>query len=164
MKAHTSLRLVAALVLSCSGALACASLVKRPSVRVAEVGLADISLNGATAEVTLHVTNPNGFSMNARSLDYRLAFLPPEIRDSAAADEDWRTLATGTTPDTVRLPAGDSTSVTVQIPFGYRELGQAVGSFLREGRLRYRFTGAFVVGSPVGDFRVPFDRRGFLEP
>jgi LEA14-like dessication related protein len=162
-----SSRLVALLAALALPLLACASLVKQPLVRIVEVGVVGIGLSGATARVTLLVDNPNGFALDAKALDYRLAFLPPDQEPAAGeeiADDAWRTLVTGATPEQVRLPARDSTTLTVDIPFGYRELGQAVGGLLREGRLRYRFNGAFTVGSPVGDLRVPFDRTGLLAP
>jgi hypothetical protein len=147
--------------------LGCASLVKEPVVRIVEVGVVGIGLSGATARVTLLVSNPNGFSLDAKTLDYRLAFLPPEEEPAAGEEVDddaWRTLVAGATPEDVRLPARDSTTLTIDIPFGYRALGQALGGLLQDGRLRYRFNGAFTVGSPVGDLRVPFDRTGLLAP
>ena len=78
--------------------------------------------------------------------------------------DEWRTLATGRSADEVSLAANDTTAVTVLVPFSYEELGTAALSLLRDGRLRYRFSGAFTVGSPIGDLRIPFDRAGVLDP
>jgi hypothetical protein len=146
---------------------ACASFVREPGVRLEQVGVTGIGLTGATARVTLLVSNPNGFALDGKTLDYRFAFLPPELEPPAGdeiEDEAWHTLATGATREPLRIEARDSASVTVDIPFGYEELGRALGGLLREGRLRYRFSGALTVGSPVGDLRVPFDRAGLLDP
>lgn len=156
-----------ALFVTAFGVSSCASLVRQPDVRLIEVGLAGIGLTGATARVTLLVTNPNRFALDGKALDYRFAFLPPELQageQDEPGDEDWRTLATGLTTEPVHVPARDSAAVTVDIPFGYEELGQALGGLLRDGRLRYRFHGALTVGSPVGDLRLPFDRTGLLDP
>ena len=62
------------------------------------------------------------------------------------------------------LEAGETTPVTLLVPFSYSELGNAAASLLRDGRLRYRFAGSFTVGSPIGDIRIPFDQDGILDP
>lgn len=150
-------------VLSLVGA--CASLVKEPQVSLAQIELASVGITGATARVQLEVHNPNRFSLNARAVEYTLAFDPRDPGDtSAVRDGDWRTMATGRSADPVTLPGGETTPVTVLVPFTYSEIGAAAASLLRDGRLRYRFSGSFTVGSPVGDLRIPFDRNGILDP
>lgn len=144
---------------------ACASLVKEPRVALARVELASIGLTGATARVELEVHNPNSYALNARAVEYTLAFHPSDPEEQpTVADADWRTLATGRSADEVNLRGNETTPVTVLVPFSYGEIGAAAGSLLRDGRLRYRFSGAFTVGSPIGDLRIPFDRDGILDP
>ncbi|MEJ2540326.1 MAG: LEA type 2 family protein [Gemmatimonadota bacterium] len=143
---------------------ACASLVKQPVVSLAEIQVASLGLSGATVEVTLDVTNPNSFDLDARAVEYTLFYLPAVDRAAAGSDEDWRTLAAGRTAEPVTLPGNGVVQVPVAIPFTFRELGEAAGSLLRDGTLRYRFQGAFTVGSPVGELRIPFDRTGVLDP
>jgi LEA14-like dessication related protein len=147
---------------------ACATWVQEPEVRSVQVGLAEVGLAGGTLRVVLQVYNPNGFGVDARAFDYELAFLPAgwvaDTPDGTPPDDAWRRLATGATRDEIRLPARDSTHVTVDVPFEYRDVGDALSGLLREGRLRYRFSGAFTVGTPVGDRRIPFDQTGLLRP
>lgn len=152
----------AVLILGIAGA--CASLVKEPSVSLAQIGLTSIGITGATARVDLDVHNPNSFSLNARAVEYTLSFHPGDPDEPEPAEGDWRTMATGRSADAVSLKGGETTPVTVLVPFSYAELGAAAASLLRDGRLRYRFSGAFTVGSPVGDLRIPFDRTGILDP
>ncbi|HSM06867.1 MAG TPA: LEA type 2 family protein [Longimicrobiales bacterium] len=140
---------------------ACASLVKEPQVALASVELAGIGIQGATVRVEMDVTNPNGFDLDARAVEYTLFFLPA---DAPAESDDWRTLVGGRTAQAVTLPRNGTVRVPVEIPFTYREVGDAAASLLRDGTLRYRFQGAFTVGSPVGDLRIPFDRTGLLDP
>lgn len=143
----------------------CASLVKEPQVSLAYLELASIGITGATARVQLEVRNPNRFSLNARAVEYTLAFHPGDPGQAADLPEgDWRTVAAGRSADPVTLSGGETTPVTVMVPFTYSEIGAAAASLLRDGRLRYRFTGSFTVGSPVGDLRIPFDRNGILDP
>ncbi|UCC24814.1 MAG: LEA type 2 family protein [Gemmatimonadales bacterium] len=152
----------------CSGVTllaGCASLVREPQVSLTRVGLASIGISGATARVELDVHNPNGFGLDARSVEYTLAFHPSDPEELPSVPEsEWRTLATGRSADAVSLTAKTTTPVTVLVPFSYAELGAAASSLLQRGRLRYRFSGAFTVGSPIGDLRIPFDRDGILDP
>ena len=147
------------LVLGCAG---CASLIKQPRVALAEVAVESLTLSGATIQVQLEVENPNGFSLDARALEYTFYFQPA----GGGGEEDgdaWRTLTSGRTVEAVNLPANGTVNVPVAIPFRFRALEEAATSLLRDGTLRYRFEGAFTVGSPVGDLRVPFDRTGLLD-
>ncbi len=150
---------VLALILSVG---ACASLIKEPQVSLAEIGLSSIGISGATARVVLDVHNPNGFDLNAKNVEYTLFFT--ESMDTSAESTDWRAVAGGQSADPVSLEGGETTPVTVLVPFDYSELGSAASSLLRDGRLRYRFSGSFTVGSPIGDLRIPFDRNGVLDP
>ena len=161
MKKRVAAALALSLVLAAAG---CASLVKQPRVSLAQVSLASIGITGATAKVDLLVDNPNRFSLNARAVEYTLAFFPGGTGEEPVGDGDWRTLATGRSAEEVALAGRATTPVTVLVPFTYSEIGAAAGSLLRDGGLRYRFSGAFTVGSPVGDLRIPFDRNGILDP
>lgn len=150
------------LLVSLSG---CASLVKEPRVSLASIELASIGITSATARVELDVFNPNGFGLNARAVEYTLAFHPstPDELPAVPTDE-WRTLAAGRSAEAISLEANATTPVTVMVPFSYAEIGAAAARLLQYGRLRYRFSGAFTVGSPIGDLRIPFDRDGVLDP
>lgn len=140
----------------------CASLIKQPRVALAEVAVESLTLSGATIQVELEVENPNGFGLDARALEYTFYFQPAGSGDDGDGD-GWRTLTSGRTVEAVNLPANGTVNVPVSIPFRFRELEEAATSLLRDGTLRYRFEGAFTVGSPVGDLRVPFDRTGLLD-
>lgn len=167
-------RLLAAVGSTALLAAACASLVKEPRVALAEVAVQSLTLSGATIRVELDVENPNGFGLDAKALEYTLFFRPgtgsstPEggsggDGDPSEAEATWRTLASGRTVEAVSLPSNQTVRVPVAIPFRFRDLEDAAASLLRDGTLRYRFEGAFTVGSPVGDIRVPFDRTGLLD-
>jgi len=143
----------------------CASLVEEPRVGLASVSLNSIGITGATAQVDLEVENPNRFDLNARSVEYALEFYPGSAApDQEVPEEEWRTLATGRSAEELSLTGGETTPVQLLVPFSYSELGSAASRLLRDGSLRYRFSGAFTVASPLGDIRVPFDRTGLLDP
>jgi LEA14-like dessication related protein len=148
--------------------------VKEPRVALAEVAVQALTLSGATIRVELDVENPNGFGLDAKALEYTLFFQTGPASDTpgggvdagvdaAGGGDSWRTLASGRTVEAVSLPSNQTVRVPVAIPFRFRDLEDAAASLLRDGTLRYRFEGAFTVGSPVGDIRVPFDRTGLLD-
>ena len=97
-------------------------------------------------------------------MEYTLYFVEGVAAEAQVAEDDWRTVAAGRSADPVSLESGETTPVTLLVPFNYSELGSAAASLLRDGRLRYRFAGAFTVGSPIGDLRIPFDQDGILDP
>lgn len=137
----------------------CSTLFDAPDVRIIDVRVSGIGISGATADVMLEVSNPNGFSLTAEELRYRLAFEDPELRD-ADEEDPWRTVASEEADRRVTVPAGERADVTVSVPFDYGDVGRAVVSLVREGALRYRLTGDILFDAPVGSVRVPFDDIG----
>lgn len=154
--------LVLGLVLLAAAAVGGCSLVfERPSVRVARVAVPSLSLTGGTLEVLLEVDNPNGYDLETRSFRYALAFPEP---GTAAGDTTWIPLVEEHSRDTVRIPARDTVTFPVRVPFDLTTLGTAAGRLLREGELGYRFNGALRLQTPVGGVDVPFDERGTFRP
>ena len=149
-----------ALLASCALAVvcACAVLFESPRVNIANVRVLSIGLVGGSAEVALNVVNPNGFDLTAEVVRYRLSF----------ADNDevsgWRTLTQGETEKAVEVAAKDSTTVRIELPFRFTDLGRAVMGLLSSGELQYRLDGDVKFDAPIRDVRVPFDRRGSFAP
>ena len=136
----------------------CALFFKNPEVSIAEVRVVSLTLLGGTAQVSLQVVNPNGFTLTAKEVRYRLAFADEQATDG------WRTLTEGATASPVAIAARDSSSVRLEVPFRFADLGRAVGSFLNQGELRYRLDGDVKFDAPITDVRIPFDRRGSFAP
>lgn len=137
----------------------CALFFKQPTVSVAEVRLASLSVTGGTVLVRLDVTNPNRYALEGEGFRYALAFA-----DDGGGGEGWTTLAQGELADTVRVPAGGTTRVEASVPFDLAAVGAALGRLLRRGELEYRFTGELRAGTPLGRRRIPFDERGRIRP
>jgi len=154
-------RRVALVLASAAGLLAgaCSLAFQQPSVRVAEVRLAAMALDGGALSVRLEVDNPNGYALESRSFRYALAFA-----DGSSGDPEWSTLAEGRLADTVRVPARGTGAAQITVPFQLASVGTALGRLLRQGELEYRFSGELLAGTPIGDKRIPFDQRGFFRP
>jgi len=141
-------------VLAGSGCLT----LERPTLRVAEVRLAALGLQGGTMAVTLHIDNPNDYTLESQGFQYRLAF-----SDDADGKGGWVTLAEGRDDQKVSVPARDTASVDLDVPFDLAPLGSALQRLLSRGELEYRFTGELRVTRPRS-VRVPFDERGVFRP
>jgi LEA14-like dessication related protein len=143
-------------VVTCTG---CGLAFQEPTFAVAEVRLASLGLGGGTLTVALDIDNPNRYALESEDFQYRLDFL-----DDLTSEEPWLTLAEGRVDESVRIPARESGSVRVDIPFEFGAVGMALGGLLRRGELEYRFTGELRVRTPLGASRVPFDERGVFRP
>lgn len=130
-----------------------------PTVRVAEVRLASMNLSGGLLRVSLDVDNPNRYALESRDFRYALAFA-----EGTEGEPVWVTLAEGIMADTVRVEGAGERRLEVSIPFDVVSAGAALGRLLRQGELEYRFSGALLAGTPLGERRVPFDQRGRFRP
>jgi LEA14-like dessication related protein len=152
---HRRLRRVALLgALAASGCLT----FERPTLRVAEVRLASLGFQGGSVAVTLLIDNPNGYALESQGFQYRLSFT-----DDADGKGEWATLAEGRDDQKVSVPAHDTASVELDVPFELSSVGTALQRLLRRGELEYRFTGELRVTRPRS-VRVPFDERGAFRP
>jgi LEA14-like dessication related protein len=139
---------------------ACALFMKSPSVSIAGVRVSSIGLEGATAQIALDVSNPNGFTLTSAGLDYSLAFEEADPRRSDGAG--WRVIAEGASDDPASVPGKETLQMTLSVPFRYEDVGRAVQQFRRAGELRYRLTGRVRFDAPLRDVLVPFVQTGTM--
>ena len=141
------------LVLGAALALAgCATLARQafqnPIVNLRDVNVRSLGLSGGNLDVVLSVYNPNNYRLDATRLTYQLL-----VGDSVS-------LATGDIQTQTTVQAGDSTVVTVPVGFTYSGLSAAARQLFSTGAVNYRVRGDVTVGSPVGNFTVPYSTTG----
>jgi LEA14-like dessication related protein len=133
------------------GAYGCASIGRNafaePVVTLRDVKLQGIGLTGGSFDVVLSVYNPNGYRLDATQLNYNLFV-------------DSLRFANGTLNQRFNVQERDSTLVTVPINFTYAAVGEAGRQLLNTGSVNYRVAGDVTVATPVGSFKVPYDRTG----
>jgi LEA14-like dessication related protein len=134
-------------------ASACSSVFRAPDVRLSGVRLGGIGLRGGTVVAQLHVENPNGFDLEARSFTYDL-----ELRDRSDSD-DWVRLATGTVEREIQVPGNSETILEIPIEFSYGDFGPALRSLLDRGTFDYRVSGEVRVSEPLTR-SVPYRKTG----
>ena len=145
-----------ALAMAASAAMAvtaCSALgraaFKEPVVTLKQVQLKGVGLTGGSLDVTLSVQNPNHYRLDATRLTYRVAMA-----------EDSITIASGALDRTFTVQDGETSDVTIPVDFTYSGLGAAGRSLLNTGAVNYHVLGDVTVGSPVGNFTVPYSTRG----
>lgn len=144
------------LLLVISALAACSAAFQEPTVRVLDVRVASLGLTSGSARVELEVVNPNRYGLRVQTLDYIL-----EIVDRNGED-GWARLATGSAPDAIDVPGRETTTVSLEVPFQYSAVQNALSTFLRDGELGYRLRGDAIVRGPLGNVRMPFDQLGSL--
>ena len=145
-----------AIVLVASAAIAgggCSTLgrqaFQQPVVNLRDVKVRGIGITGGSLDVLLSVYNPNHYRLDATRLTYRVALAGDSI-----------TLASGALDSRFTVQDNDSTTVTIPVSFTYSGVGAAGRSILNTGSVNYHVLGDVTVGSPVGNFTIPYSSQG----
>jgi LEA14-like dessication related protein len=118
-----------------------------PIVSLKNVQVASLGLTGGNLNVILNVYNPNGYRLDATRLTYRL------LVDSTP-------LGNGVMDSRFTVQDKDSTTVTIPVSFNWSGLGAGVRSIFNTGAVNYTVSGDVRVGTPVGDFTIPYSQKG----
>ena len=135
------------------GVVGCSALgraaFQNPVVNLKDVAIRGIGLTGGSLDVKLSVYNPNGFRLDATRLTYKVAMAGDSV-----------TVATGELGSRFTVQQNDSTIVTIPVNFTYAGLGAAGRSMMNTGAVNYHVLGDVTVGSPIGNFTVPYSSTG----
>jgi LEA14-like dessication related protein len=135
-----------------SGA-ACSALGRQafqnPVVNLRSVAVRGLGLTGGTLDVRLSVYNPNHYRLDATRLSYRVNLAGDSV-----------TVANGTFDNHFTVNDNDSTVVTIPVDFTYSGIGAAGRSVLNTGAVNYHVLGDVTVGSPVGNYTIPYSTSG----
>lgn len=123
------------------------SVFKEPVVTLRNVQLNGLGLTGGSLDVILNVYNPNKFNLDATRMTYKL------MVDSIP-------FGTGLVESKFTVAGRDSSTVRIPMDFSYTGIGEAGRQLLNTGSVNYRVTGDVIVGTPLGNFTVPYDRNG----
>lgn len=147
-RARTTMLVAAAAVMVAAG---CASvgktMFKEPVVTLKDVKLNGLGLSGGSLDVVLNVYNPNGFNLDATRMTYKLMI-------------DSIPFGTGLVESRFAVAKKDSNTVRIPVDFTYAGIGEAGRQLLQTGTVNYRVTGDVTVGTPLGNYTVPYDRTG----
>ena len=122
---------------------------ENPVVTLRDVKVRGVGLTGGSLDVLLSVYNPNHYRLDATRLTYRVNLAGDSV-----------TVASGALDSRFTVQENDSTTVTIPVSFTYAGIGAAGRSILNTGAVDYHVLGDVTVGSPVGNFTVPYSSTG----
>jgi LEA14-like dessication related protein len=139
------------LVMTAGAMAACSALGKaafqQPVVSLQDVKVTGVGLNGGSLDVVLNVQNPNDFRLDATQLRYNVLV-------------DTVPFANGITTQQFTVEGKRAQQVHIPISFTYAGVGQAGRQLMNTGSVNYTVKGDVTVGSPIGNFTVPFTQTG----
>lgn len=143
----------------CLPVSSCRALLKEafqaPKVRVVDIGIAGNPFQSrGPIEVVLHlaVSNPNSYSLTVASVAY-------------SASVGTRKLADGERIEEMRIEPSGETVVKVPVRLQTDVFADALREVLDARAVSYEFNGSVGVVAPVvGVVRVPFSRKGTIDP
>ncbi len=143
---------VAAAALAIFAIAGCASLglggFKEPIVSFKDLRVRGLGLTGGSLDAYLNVYNPNGFKLDATRLTYKVSL------------GDQTELGTGVLDSRFTVQNHDSTTIRIPIDFTYAGIGAAGRQMMQSGSVPYNVTGDVTVGTPMGNFTVPYSGTG----
>ena len=149
MQRRTMLAAAALAVFAVAG---CATLglggFKEPIVSFKDLRVRGLGLTGGSIDAYLNVYNPNGFRLDATRLTYKVT-----VGDQAE-------LGTGALDSRFTVQDRDSTTIRIPIDFTYAGIGAAARQMMQSGSVPYNVTGDITVGTPLGNFTVPYSGTG----
>jgi LEA14-like dessication related protein len=143
------------LVVLCAAAVTGCSLLqnvaqsREPSLSFKNASLSDVSLAGATVNLTFSVQNPNPVGITLAETDYKLSLAGKQ-------------LVAGKPPSGVRIPASGSSDVTLPAQVRFADLGDSLAAVLRQNEVPYRAEGHLGVSTPLGVVPLAFAQEGTL--
>jgi LEA14-like dessication related protein len=121
---------------------------KDPKVELQDVRVTGIGLNGGSLDVLLNVENPNEFRLDATRLTYNVM-----VGDSVR-------FATGTVSNHFTVDGKKVSQVHIPVNFTYAGIGAAGRQLMQSGAVDYKVMGDVTVGTPLGNFTVPYTSTG----
>ncbi len=123
---------------------------KRPSIAFKSASLSEVSLSGATLELTYLVDNPNPVALPLNEVSYRLSV-------------EGKPVVAGQPKKGLRIPARGKGELVFPAQLKFADIAPALEAFLSKDRARYRAEGNVGVESPVGVLRLPLAHEGAFE-
>jgi len=132
--------------------VACSALGKQafqdPKVTLQDVRVTGLGITGGQLDVLLNVDNPNEFRLDATRMSYKVL-----VGDSVQ-------FATGIVDNHFTVDGRKVQQVHIPVSFTYSGVGAAGRQLIQSGAVNYRVLGDVTVGTPVGNFTVPYSSTG----
>jgi LEA14-like dessication related protein len=124
-------------------------MVAKPTFTLKDVSLSLQGMKELQALLTLEVNNPNRFSLNFQSLEYRFFF---ENRETARGQYN----------QTFTIPASSTQELSIPLSMEFKDLGSPLKSLIRGKDVPYRIEGTLHLKVLWGSITIPFSKDGLL--
>lgn len=121
---------------------------QQPIVTLRNVQVQGLGLTGGNLDVVLNVYNPNNYRLDATRMTYKVL-----VGDTVS-------LGTGALDSRFTVQNKDSSQVHIPLSFTYAGIGAAGQQLLNTGAVNYKVLGDVTVGSPLGNYTIPFTSTG----
>ena len=129
---------------SASGcALAAKQFVEKPTVKLKDVGIKNLTADGATLLFEVSVNNPNPYPINISALSYNV-------------EVDKRAVGAGELENPAQVAANGTSVVPIPVAIKYSDLLSSVTDLFRKKASPYRIKGS----ARFGLFSLPFEYTG----
>jgi LEA14-like dessication related protein len=122
---------------------------REPSLSFKDASLSDVTLAGATVNLTFTVQNPNPVGISLAETDYKLSLAGKQ-------------LVAGKPPAGLRIPANGSSDVTLPAQVRFADLGDSIAAVLQKDEVPYRAEGHIGVSTALGVIPLAFAKEGTL--
>ena len=120
---------------------------KEPIVTFKDLRVRGLGITGGSIDAYLNIYNPNGFKLDATRLTYKVL-----VGENP--------LGTGVLDSRFTVQDKDSTTIRIPIDFTYAGVGAAGRQMMQSGSVPYTVTGDVTVGTPLGNYTVPYTGSG----
>lgn len=120
---------------------------QEPDIKLQEIRVTGLGLNGGTLDLALDVFNPNDYRLRTTRLELGI-----DLEDVHFGD------ALLETP--LELPSQQHSLVTVPVQFEWAGVGAGARALLSRQAVRFGLTGVASLGTPIGDRRVQVHGSG----
>lgn len=118
-----------------------------PQVELTSLAIDKLNLDQMTASAKLQVKNTNQFPLDLTKLGVSFALGGQEVSSSRLANS-------------VRLPAGQATTLDVPLSFSPRAVGVGLVNLLRGDQIAYKVSGSVDANTRFGPLSLPFSHIG----
>jgi hypothetical protein len=136
-----------ALVGALGGCAGLGNILKEPDIRLNQVVVRSIGMDGGNLDLLVDVDNPNGFDL--RGTEVELGF---DVEGSHVGNVHYS--------DDFSVDRGGRTTLTLPLRFEWAGVGGAVRAALSQGEIPYEMKGQISLQTPWGAHSVPFTKSG----
>ena len=123
------------------------AIFQKPELQFRGLQVNSIGFDGASLDILVDVYNPNSYRLALQRFSY----------DLAIENVNW---GLGSTGSPMAVEARNSATIRLPLDVSWSRLGDVGRQALQTGSVNYGVSGEVIVGTSLGDVRVPYSKSG----